>query len=92
MLETATDPGAEDILPNGTVLGGWFDPFDADENGDKCAFVGSNPAGGEFAGVPGEAANIKGNRGESFPVQSTWSNRAAGGTGYCAGAGNNLGA
>jgi hypothetical protein len=94
--ETVTDPAAEDILPGGQVIGGWFDPFDANENGDKCAYVGANPAGGvggapnELPGVPGEAADITGNRGSSFPVQSLWSNQAAAGVGYCAGAGTDL--
>ena len=86
--ETTTDPGAEDHLGN-TNYGGWYDPFDANENGDKCAYVGSNDV---IPGVhtPGAAANIVGNRGGSFPVQSLWSNAAAGGAGYCAGAGNDL--
>lgn len=82
--ETVTDPAAEDILPNGTVLGGWFDPFDANENGDKCAYVGL------LAPQPGSAANIRGNRGGLFAVQSLWSNEAAEGVGYCAGAGTDV--
>jgi len=48
--ETVTDPGAEDIVGSGsssTNLGGWYDPFDANENGDKCAWVG------ESLGLPG---------------------------------------
>jgi hypothetical protein len=88
--ETVTDPGAEDILPNGTVLGGWFDPFDANENGDKCAYVGENIVIGGSTGEPGSAGNIRGNRGMSFAVQSLWSNMAAEGAGYCAGAGTDL--
>ena len=97
ILESVTDPGAEDILPSGKVLGGWFDPFDANENGDKCAYVGSNPAtiagvnaGPSELGEPGQAADISGDRGGVFPVQSTWSNEALAGVGYCAGAGNDL--
>jgi len=83
--ETVTDPGAEDILADGTQLGGWYDPFDANENGDKCAYVG------EFTpGQPGAAGNIRGNRGRMFAVQSLWSNAAALGAGYCAGAGTDL--
>lgn len=89
ILETVTDPGAEDILPNGTVLGGWFDPFDANENGDKCAYVGANPLGGTVGpneiNEPGAAGNITGSAGGTFPVQSTWSNNALSGLGYCAG-------
>jgi hypothetical protein len=90
--EAVTDPGAEDILPDGTVIGGWFDPFDANENGDKCAYVGddfglTDPASD---GEPGSANNITGNRGGKFPVQSLWSNDAAAGAGYCAGAGTDL--
>jgi hypothetical protein len=90
--ETVTDPGAEDVLSDGTILGGWFDPFDANENGDKCAYVGddfglTDPSS---TGEPGSAGNITGNRGGKFPVQSLWSNTAAGGAGYCAGAGTDL--
>ncbi|MBV9293030.1 MAG: hypothetical protein JO222_11325 [Frankiales bacterium] len=87
IMEAATDPGAEDILPDGTVIGGWFDPFDANENGDKCAYVGDDQGFTDPSGlaVPGAAGAIKGNRGEMFPVQSLWSNAAAGGAGYCAG-------
>ena len=101
ILETVTDPAAEDILPGGQVIGAWFDPFDANENGDKCAYVGVSPTyvfglggiGGTPALIPdepGELANITGNRGTEFAVQSTWSNNAAAGLGYCAGAGNDL--
>lgn len=85
--ETVTDPGAEDVLPDGTVLGGWFDPFDANENGDKCAWVGVTPIA---TGEPGSPGNIRGNHGAMFPVQSLWSNKAAEGLGYCAGAGTDL--
>jgi hypothetical protein len=83
--ETVTDPGAEEITPDGKVLGGWFDPFDANENGDKCAWVG-------ISGVaePGSAGNIKGNLGSRFAVQSLWSNDSAKGLGWCAGTGNDL--
>ena len=43
--ETVTDPGAEDVIGSGTSaqqIGGWYDPLDANENGDKCAWVGEN--------------------------------------------------
>ena len=95
--ETVTDPGAEDIIGglgsstlNTTNLGGWSDPLDADENGDKCAYVGTTPLSG-LAGIPavlpipGALHNITGNRGGTFAVQSLWSNDALGGVGYCAG-------
>jgi hypothetical protein len=93
IMEAATDPGAEDILPDGTIIGGWYDPFDSDENGDKCAYVGddqglTDPA--TFPNTPGSGGNITGNRGGKFPVQSLWSNVAAGGAGYCAGGANDL--
>ncbi len=51
--ETVTDPGAEDIVGTGSAaqnLGGWYDAIDANENGDKCAWVG------ESLGLPGEPA------------------------------------
>lgn len=87
--ETVTDPGAEDHI-NGVAYGGWYDPFDGNENGDKCAYVGEEPITGTALPEPGAAGNIKGNRGGSFPVQSLWSNEAAGGAGYCAGTNNDL--
>jgi serine protease len=75
----------------GTNLGGWFD-YSGYENGDKCAWVGNEFSG---SGVPpstspGGMNNIKGNDGRLYPVQSLWSNQAAGGAGYCAGAGDDL--
>jgi hypothetical protein len=90
--ETVTDPGAEDVVGSGpTYLGGWYDTVDANENGDKCAWVGLDP----FTGVadspvpiPGQLGNIQGNAGARFAVQSLWSNAANEGTGYCAGSGN----
>jgi hypothetical protein len=93
--ETVTDPGAEDILGgaglgNQTFLGGWYDTIDGDENGDKCAWVGTLLDGGGSPNVmpiPGAVGNIRGNRGTIFPVQSLWSNRAALGLGYCVGSG-----
>jgi hypothetical protein len=93
--ETVTDPGAEDIIGSGlstTNLGGWYDPADANENGDKCAWVGENllTAQGPPAPIPGAIGDIKGNHGQTFAVQSLWSNDAAGGAGYCAGAGTDL--
>jgi len=95
--EAITDPGAEEILGgNGitdsqTILGGWYDPFDANENGDKCAWVGVDPTDEEGTEpVPGAEGDIKGNGGDRFAVQSLWSNNSAGGAGYCAGAGTDL--
>jgi len=93
--ETVTDPGAEDIQGSGTSttnLGGWYDAADANENGDKCAWVGENllTAQGPPEPVPGALGNATGNRGDRFAVQSLWSNDAAGGAGYCAGAGTDL--
>ena len=87
--ESVTDPGAEDHI-GGVAVGGWYDPFDGNENGDKCAYVGELPLTGTATPEPGAAGNIKGNRGEMFPVQSLWSNEAAGGAGYCAGTNNDL--
>jgi hypothetical protein len=40
--------------------------------------------------IPGALGDVKGNRGQTFAVQSLWSNDAAGGAGYCAGAGTDL--
>ncbi|HEX4671281.1 MAG TPA: hypothetical protein VH279_03380 [Solirubrobacteraceae bacterium] len=93
--ETVTDPGAEDIEGSGTSttnLGGWYDAADANENGDKCAWVGENllTAQGPPEPIPGALGNVTGNRGDHFAVQSLWSNDAAGGAGYCAGAGTDL--
>jgi serine protease len=94
--ETVTDPGAEDILGSGTAtsnLGGWYDPADANENGDKCAWVGESlgaPGEPQVTPIPGAINDIKGNHGQTFAVQSLWSNEAAEGTGYCAGAGDDL--
>ena len=98
--ETVTDPGAEDPGPNGSSLGAWYD-VNQYENGDKCAWVGTDPvwqltgAGPEpVPGVPGSVGTIvgddNGQPGQSFPVQSLWSNQAAEGLGYCAGAGTDL--
>jgi serine protease len=95
--ETVTDPGAEDIqggsgLNNQTYLGGWYDPLDANENGDKCAWVGESllTATGPPAPIFGAMGTMIGNQGETFPVQSLWSNSSALGAGYCAGAGTDL--
>jgi serine protease len=89
MEETVTDPGAEDVVGSGpTHLGGWYDTVDANENGDKCAWVGLDPLTGQgTVPVPGALGDIQGNAGETFAVQSLWSNAANEGTGYCAGAG-----
>jgi serine protease len=98
--ETATDPGAEDIVGNVTTgsqtyYGGWYDIADANENGDKCAYVGTPLT--EALGlpsvsglpttvpIPGAMGNMTGNAGGTFAVQSLWSNASAGGLGYCAG-------
>ncbi len=98
--ETATDPGAEDIVGNittggQTYYGGWYDALDANENGDKCAYVGTplnqvlgvgNVSGEpKVLPVPGAIGNITGTQGGTFAVQSLWSNAAAAGVGYCAG-------
>jgi len=40
--------------------------------------------------IPGALGTTTGNKGKKFAVQSLWSNKAAGGTGYCAGAGTDL--
>jgi hypothetical protein len=99
--ETTTDPGAEDVLGgsgvnNQTYLGGWYDPADANENGDKCAWVGEPllntglPQQPSVNPIPGAMGDITGNAGTKFAVQSLWSNDSAGGAGYCAGAGTNL--
>ncbi len=92
--ETITDPGAEDIVSSGptgtqTYEGGWYDPFDANENGDKCAWVGEDllTAQGPPEPIYGALGNMTGNAGDRFAVQSLWSNAADEGTGYCAGAG-----
>jgi hypothetical protein len=91
--ETVTDPGAEDIngsLFSTTNLGAWYDPLDADENGDKCAYVGTTPLTGlpgvpGVIPIPGAIHTMTGNAGGVFAVQTLWSNRALGGLGYCAG-------
>jgi hypothetical protein len=93
--ETITDPGAEDVSGGGTNvhhLGGWYDTIDADENGDKCAWVGENPLTAQQPVMPiaGAMGDIRGNGGQTFAVQSLWSNDAASGAGYCAGAGTDL--
>jgi hypothetical protein len=96
--ETITDPGAEDILGSGvstTNLGGWYDTADANENGDKCAWVGEPLVGGipgapNVLPIPGAMGDITGNHGTTFAVQSLWSNEAAAGTGFCAGTPNEL--
>jgi serine protease len=89
--ETNTDPGAEDVIGSGTSaqqIGGWYDTVDANENGDKCAWVGENLLTGQGPPEPvfGAMGDITGNGGETFAVQSLWSNAANAGTGYCAGA------
>jgi serine protease len=95
--EMVTDPGAEDVLGGSGVgnqefLGGWYDAADANENGDKCAWVGENLLTGQapVEPIPGALGDITGNAGGRFAVQSLWSNDSAGGAGYCAGAGTDL--
>jgi len=93
--ETNTDPGAEDVIGTGTSaqqIGGWYDALDANENGDKCAWVGENlvTGSGPPEPIPGALGDITGNQGETFAVQSLWSNDSAEGAGYCAGAGTDL--
>jgi serine protease len=93
--ETVTDPGAETVLGSGTSakqIGGWYDALDANENGDKCAWVGENLVTGQGPPAPvfGAMGDIKGNDGNTYAVQSLWSNNSAGGAGYCAGAGTDL--
>jgi hypothetical protein len=95
--ETVTDPGAEDVLGgsgagNQQFLGGWYDAIDANENGDKCAWVGENLLTGQGPPTPiyGAMGDIQGNRNDTFAVQSLWSNNSAAGAGYCAGAGTDL--
>jgi serine protease len=88
--ETVTDPGAEDVVgSSATYLGGWYDTLDANENGDKCAWVGENlfTGTGPPEPIPGALGDMQGNAGDTFAVQSLWSNAANEGTGYCAGAG-----
>ena len=95
MEETVTDPGAEDIVGSGTqtqtYYGGWYDPLDANENGDKCAWVGEPlistglPQQPTVNPIPGAMGDITGNHGKVFAVQSLWANNANAGTGYCAG-------
>jgi serine protease len=89
--ETVTDPGAEEKLKDGTQTGAWFD-FTGYENADKCAWVGLNitGVGPNPLPIPGAVANITGSDGKQYAVQSLWSNDAGGGTGYCAGNGNDL--
>ena len=98
--ETVTDPGAEDPGPGGASLGAWYD-VNQYETGDKCAWVGTDPAwlvtgsGPEpVPDFPGSVGTIVGDSngkpGQSFPVQSLWSNDSAGGAGYCAGTNNDL--
>jgi hypothetical protein len=81
--------GAEDHF-NGSAYGGWYDPFDNNENGDKCAYVGDTFGFGTVGRVPGAAGEIRGNHGGHFAVQSLWSNEGAGGVGYCAGTNSDL--
>jgi serine protease len=93
--ETVTDPGAEDVVGNATsggtsYYGGWYDTLDANENGDKCAYVGLSPAFGapgtpNELPIPGAMGDIKGKHSGTYAVQSLWSDAAASGAGWCAG-------
>jgi hypothetical protein len=85
--ETITDPGAESSV-NGQALGAWYD-LSGWENADKCAWVGYTGAA-PASTVPGGLNDITGNDGQLYPVQSLWSNDSAAGTGWCAGAGDDL--
>jgi hypothetical protein len=60
------------------------------ENGDKCAWVGYPQVTQTNPNVPGSMNNIRGSDGKTYAVQSLWSDNAAGGLGYCAGAGTDL--
>ena len=51
------------------------------------ALIGLMQRAGWIGPLPGALGDIKGNAGETFAVQSLWSNAANAGTGYCAGAG-----
>ena len=73
---------------NGVDMSGWYDDTGF-ENGDKCAWVGYTGAN-DPSTVPGGLQNIKGNDGKQYPIQTLWSNDAAGGIGYCAGGNNDL--
>ena len=64
--------------------------YAAYENGDKCAWVGYNFGLTSPSTVPGGLTNITGNDGKQYPIQTLWSNESAGGTGYCAGGGNDF--
>jgi hypothetical protein len=94
--ESNTDPGAEDVIGTGTSateIGGWYDATDANENGDKCAWVGEGfgaPGEPAVTPIPGHINDITGNDGRQYAVQSLWSNQAAQGAGYCAGAGDDF--
>jgi serine protease len=96
MQESNTDPGAEDVIGTGTSatqIGGWYDPVDANENGDKCAWVGEGlgaPGEPNVTPIYGAMGDITGNNGKQYAVQSLWSNQSAAGAGYCAGAGTDL--
>jgi hypothetical protein len=92
--ETVTDPGAEDVVNNALTggtqyYGGWYDTFDGNENGDKCAYVGVSPLAGSGVGsnmlpIPGAMGNITTGTG-TYAVQSNWSDASFGGAGWCAG-------
>jgi len=58
--------------------------------GHSRAWVGYNFGLTSPSTVPGGLNNITGNDGKPYPVQSLWSNDSAGGTGYCAGAEDDL--
>ena len=86
--ETITDPGAGEKDAAGHDMSGWYD-LTGYENGDKCAYVGDFGVGAPSQ-VPGGMNNVTLSDGQPYPVQALWSNDAAGGAGYCAGAGDDL--
>ena len=96
----AVNSGSSNACGENAALGGWYDTVDANENGDKCAWVGeplnaiiglpTHPGQPTVTPIPGALGDIKGHQGTTFAVQSLWSNQSAAGLGYCAGAGTDL--
>ena len=94
--ETVTDPGAEDIKGSGTSttnLGGWYDAADANENGDKCAWVGENLLTAQ--GAAGARSRARSGTSPATAATASPCSRCGATTppealGYCAGAGTDL--